>query len=162
RVLINQGLMVIMVLCAIAAIGSQSRGALVGISAMGTFLWLKSRNKIVTAILGVTAAYLIYSIMPEQWFQRMQTINTYDQDASALGRINAWAMAFNLAKNRIFGAGFDSFRPYMFALYAPEPDDVHDSHSIYFQMMGHHGFIGLALFLMLGIFTWFTASWIIR
>ena len=42
-----------MVLCAIATVGSQSRGALLGLVAMGTFLWLKSRNKIFTAILGV-------------------------------------------------------------------------------------------------------------
>ena len=63
---------------------------------------------------------------------------------------------------RLFGAGFDSFQPSMFRLYAPNPWDVHDSHSIYFQMMGHHGFVGLALFLLLGVMTWRTASWVIK
>jgi hypothetical protein len=28
--------------------------------------------------------------------------------------------------------------------------------------MGHHGFVGLGLFLLLGLMTWFTASWVIR
>ena len=51
---------------------------------------------------------------------------------------------------------------YMFQLYAPNPEYVHDSHSIYFQMLGEHGFVGLGLFLMLGSLTWFTASWVIR
>jgi len=162
RFWINQGLMVMMILCALAAVGSQSRGALVGIVAMGTFLWLKSRNKIVTALLGVIAVYLVVTVMPEQWFARMNTINTYEQDQSAMGRINAWTMAFNLATHRPFGAGFDSFRDYMFSLYAPNPGDVHDSHSIYFQMLGHHGFVGLALFLLLGLMTWRTAAWVIR
>jgi probable O-glycosylation ligase (exosortase A-associated) len=162
RVWLNQGLMVVMILTALAAVGSQSRGALVGIAAMGTFLWLKSRNKIVTALLGAIAVYLVVTIMPDQWFARMNTIQTYEQDRSAMGRINTWTMAFNLAKDRPLGAGFESFREYMFRLYAPDPDMVHDSHSIYFQMLGHHGFVGLALFLVLGLMTWRTASWIIR
>jgi len=162
KVWLNQALMAMMILCALAAIGSQSRGALLGIGAMGLFLWLKSRNKLVTGLAAAAAVLLVVNVMPEQWYERMSTINTYEQDASARGRINAWTMAFNLAKDRPFGAGFDSFQPYLFQLYAPDPGDVHDSHSIYFQVMGHHGFIGLALFLALGLMTWFTASWIIR
>ena len=35
-------------LCAIAAVGSQSRGAMLGIVVMGVFLWLKSRGKVIT------------------------------------------------------------------------------------------------------------------
>ncbi len=50
----------------------------------------------------------------------------------------------------------------MFKRYAPDPWDVHDSHSVYFQMLGHHGFVGLALFLLLGLMTWRTASWVIK
>src|SRR6266496_4037422 len=92
-----------MVLTALAAVGSQSRGALLGIVSMGTFFWLKSRNKVFTALLGVVAAVLIVSIMPQQWFDRMNTIGSYDQDASAMGRINAWHMAYNLAKDRLVG-----------------------------------------------------------
>jgi probable O-glycosylation ligase (exosortase A-associated) len=49
----------------------------------------------------------------------------------------------------------------MFAIYAPEPDRVHDAHSIYFEVLGEHGFVGLALFLLLGLMTWRTASSII-
>ena len=162
RAWINLGLIIVMILCALAAVGSQSRGALVGIVAMGAFLWLKSRNKIVTALLGVVAVYLVYAVMPEQWFARISTIQTYEQDPSAMGRINAWSMAFNLAKDRPLGAGFDSFREAMFELYAPNPGFMADSHSIYFQMLGHHGFVGLALFLLLGLMTWRTASWVIK
>jgi probable O-glycosylation ligase (exosortase A-associated) len=71
-------------------------------------------------------------------------------------------MAFNLAKDRPLGGGFDSFQPMMFAMYAPDPDNVHDSHSIYFEVLGEHGFIGLGLFLVLGLMTWRTASEVIR
>jgi probable O-glycosylation ligase (exosortase A-associated) len=153
---------VAMVLCVVAAAGSQSRGALLGLIGMGTFLWLKSRNKIFTALMGIIGALMIYTVMPDAWFERMSTIQTYQADQSAMGRINAWHMAFNLAKDRFFGAGFDSFHDEMFDRYAPDPDNVHDSHSIYFEVLGEQGFVGLALFLALGIATWFTASSIIK
>ena len=45
---------------------------------------------------------------------------------------------------------------------APDPEDFHDVHSIYFQALGEHGFVGLALFLLLWAFTWRTASKIAR
>ena len=151
-----------MVLCALAAVGSQSRGAFLGIMAMAAFLWLKSRAKVSTALIGVAAIVLVLAIMPQQWFDRMNTIETYQRDGSAMGRINAWHMAFNLAKARPLGGGFEAFQSGMFALYAPEPDNVHDAHSIFFEVLGEQGFVGLALFLMLGLMTWRSASWIIR
>jgi probable O-glycosylation ligase (exosortase A-associated) len=150
-----------MLLTAIAAIGSQSRGALVGIVAMGVFLWLKSRNKFFTTMIAAAGAALVMSTMPQQWFDRMETMKTYEQDDSATGRINAWYMAFNLAKDRPLGAGFESFRAPIFARYAPIPNSVHDAHSIYFEVLGEHGFVGLGLFLMLGLMIWGTASGII-
>src|SRR5205807_2118768 len=109
----------------------------------------------------VIATGLVLSVMPQQWYDRMATIQTYDQDQSAMGRINAWKMAFNMAKDRPLGGGLESFQDYSFALYAPNPDDVHASHSIYFEVLGEHGFVGLGLFLMLGLMTWRTASWLI-
>ena len=151
-----------MVLCAIATVGSQSRGALLGLVAMGTFLWLKSRNKIFTALLGGIAIVVALSVMPEQWYDRMATIKTYETDRSAMGRINAWKMAFNMAKDRPLGGGFDSFHERTFILYAPDPSDVHDSHSIYFEVLGDHGFVGLGIFLALGLTTWFGASSVAR
>ena len=70
-------------------------------------------------------------------------------------RINYWHFAFNLAKDRpIVGGGYQSFTPDLFARYAPDPDDEHDAHSIYFEVLGEHGFVGFALFLLLGWFAW--------
>jgi probable O-glycosylation ligase (exosortase A-associated) len=75
-----------------------------------------------------------------------------------MGRVNAWHMAFNLASDRFFGGGFETFQREAFAMYAPIPGDVHDSHSIYFEVLGEHGFVGLGLFLLFGLFAWLTAS----
>jgi probable O-glycosylation ligase (exosortase A-associated) len=150
-----------MVLCAVATVGSQSRGALLGLVAMGTFLWLKSRNKIFTALMGAVAVVMVLLVMPQQWYDRMATIKNYETDQSAMGRLNAWQMAYNMAKDRPLGGGLDAFQEYSFILYAPDPEHPHDSHSIYFEVLGEHGFVGLGLFLMLGLMTWRSASWVI-
>lgn len=152
-----------MLLSAIAAIGTQSRGAFLAIGAMGVFLWLKSRNKLVTGILVAAAVAAVLAIMPPQYYERLATIQTYEQDGSAMGRINAWWFAWNLANDRpVVGGGFEVFRPWLFKIYAPEPDNYHDVHSIYFEMLGEHGFVGLALFLLVFFFTWRSAMAIIK
>lgn len=156
------GLGAAMILSAIAAIGSQSRGGLLGLAAMGLFLWLKSRNKFMTALMIISSVLIIGSIMPQAWYDRMNTIQTYEQDQSSLGRINAWWTAFNVAKSRITGGGFDMFKPATFAQYAPEPNRVHDVHSIYFEQMGEQGFPGFAMFMTLGLMTWMRCNQIMR
>ncbi|OGA98607.1 MAG: putative O-glycosylation ligase, exosortase A system-associated [Burkholderiales bacterium RIFCSPHIGHO2_12_FULL_61_11] len=155
---IKRGLVLSMLLCAAAALGSQSRGAFLAIAAMVSVLWWRSNKKIAVAGLLVVAGVALLSFMPEQWWARMETIRTYEQDASATGRINAWWMAWNLAKANFFGGGFMIYMPDLFALYAPDPLDVHAAHSIYFMVLGEHGFVGFALFLLLWFFVWRSAG----
>jgi probable O-glycosylation ligase (exosortase A-associated) len=158
----HQSVTVAMLLTGIAAIGSQSRGALVGMTVMGTFLWLKSRNKffIMLAILVVVGA--LAAIMPQAWYDRMATIETYEEDRSAAGRINAWWMAYNIASSRITGGGFETFVPWVNEIYAPDPRLGADAHSIYFEILAEHGFIGFAMFMLLAWFTWNTGNHIRR
>lgn len=161
--LVRLGLMIGMILTALAAIGSQSRGALVGAAVMGLLFWFKSRNKFFAAILIVAAIGLVAAIMPQEWYDRMSTINTSEQDQSAQGRINAWWTAWNVARaHPLVGGGFEMFQEPVFAAYAPDPENVHDVHSIYFEMLGEHGFVGLGLWLLLGFLTWRTGSWVIK
>jgi probable O-glycosylation ligase (exosortase A-associated) len=159
----KHGLTIAMLLCALASIGSYSRGALLAIAAMGGFLWLKSKRKITLGILMVMAVPVLVMFMPEKWSDRMDTIATYEQDASATGRINAWKMAFNLANDRpLIGGGFEIYDFQTFSRYAPEPTRIHAAHSIYFQALGEHGYVGLGLYLLLGFLTWRTGTWVIR
>ena len=39
---------------------------------------------------------------------------------------------------------------------------MRDVHSIYFEVLSEHGFLGLGMFLTLLAFTWLSAGWIIR
>jgi probable O-glycosylation ligase (exosortase A-associated) len=152
-----------MILCALAALGSYSRGALLAIAAMGGFLWLKSQHKFRIALFVFVMALPALAFMPDQWGERMDTINAYEEDLSVKGRFNAWWMAYNLAKERpLVGGGFEVSMPELFWLYAPDPEDLHAAHSVYFQALGEHGFVGLGLYLLLALSTWRTGSWIIR
>lgn len=159
---VKHGLVAAMLLSGVAAIGTQSRGGFLALAAMGLFLWLKSRNKLMTGIYMVIAISIMATVMPQSWYNRMDTIKTYKEDDSALGRINAWHTAFNVAKDRVTGGGFETFRPPTFRKYAPEPFRVHDVHSIYFEIMGEHGFIGFFMFLLLALFAWLRANQLIR
>jgi len=158
---LKPGLMAAMVLTAIAAFGTQSRGALVALILTGSMFWLKSRAKLKTALLIAVSGLAGLALMPPEWFARMNTINSYDEDASAMGRINAWWTAWNLANDRIVGGGFETWIPSVFARYAPVMD-VRDVHSIYFEVLGEHGWLGLTLFLLLLGMTWMKCNSIIR
>jgi len=160
---VRLGLLAAMVLCGFSVMGSYSRGGLLAIAAMVGFLWTKSRSRFVTGFVLVLLIPIAIGFMPEKWGERMRSIQTYEQDASSMGRINAWEMAINLANDRpLVGGGFEIYTPKVFSRYAPNPDDLHAAHSIYFQMLGEHGYVGLALFLLLWYLVWRDAGWIIR
>ena len=159
---IKRALLASIFLCALAALGSYSRGAALAIGAMAGFLWLKSSKKLMVGAMMVCSVPLLLMLMPPQWFERIETINTYEEDTSAMGRINAWRMAYNLANDRpLVGGGFEIYDAFVFATYAPIPEDIHAAHSIYFQILGEHGWVGLALYLALGFVTWRCGSWVI-
>lgn len=137
-------------LCAFSIISSYSRGALVAFAAVLCMFWAKSNNKLLIGLVLIVASIGILSFMPDGYSDRMNTIQTYEEDASAMGRINAWTFAYNLAKDHpLTGGGFGAFTHELFYIYAPVPEDHHDAHSIYFEVLGEQGFVGLFLFLML-------------
>jgi probable O-glycosylation ligase (exosortase A-associated) len=93
-----------------------------------------------------------FSVMPEKWYVRMDTILTYEQDSSANMRLNAWGTMLNLAKDRpLVGGGFEVANRAVYDRYSPDPRfPPQVAHSIYFQALGEHGFVGL--FLLLGVY----------
>jgi probable O-glycosylation ligase (exosortase A-associated) len=161
---IGQALTVSMLLTCIAAIGSQSRGALVGMAVMAAFLALKSRNKVFMLLLIIVVVGSVVTIMPQEWHDRMSTIKDYEQDSSALGRLDAWSTAISVAKYRVTGGGFETFKPGLYYMYGADAKHLSstDAHSIYFEVMGEHGFIGFSLFMLLAWFAWNTGSRIRR
>lgn len=157
---IKFGLVGAMGLSVIASLGSHSRGALLGMAAMTLMLWWRSGKRVVLAPVLAVFGLSVLFFLPQEWWDRMSTISTYEEDSSAMGRINAWHAMWNIATDRFFGGGFRIYNAEVFAKYAPVAEDVHAAHSIYFQVLGEHGFVGLFLFLVVGALTWMNASWI--
>jgi probable O-glycosylation ligase (exosortase A-associated) len=157
------GLLGAIALIVTSIIGTNSRGGLVALAAVGGYLFLKSKRKLLFLFLMITIGSLIFSVIPEQWYSRMDTIANADEDASFMGRIVAWKLSFILAvQHPLLGGGFkalESFPVWLelskeFSLYpyfysgnsVPDIHAAHAAHSIYFQVLGDHGFIGLLLF----------------
>ena len=158
----RRGFHVASVLCLAAALGSHSRGALLAMSAMGAMLWWRSKSKVALGLVILVVAAAGVAFMPAEWSERMNTINTYEEDESAMGRINAWTMAINIANDRVLGAGFVTDSPIIYLQYAPNPNFVIVAHSIYFQILGEHGYIGLLLYLSFWLSTYLLTGRVIR
>ncbi len=159
---IKKGLIAAITLSFFTVLGSQSRGALIAIASVGLVYWFKSNHKILSGFFIVILGAVLFAFMPETWHQRMSTIQSYEQDNSAMGRLNAWEYAFHAANDNFFGMGFDSWEPSTFALYAPNPADVHAAHSIYFSVLADHGWLGLILFLLFYFLVWRALAAIIK
>lgn len=152
-----------MVLCVAAVLGAHSRGSFLALLAMAFVLWWRGNRKILGGIVIAAVGIALIAFMPENWSDRMSTISEYEADLSAQGRFSAWWTAWGVAKDYPFGAGFNVARPELFARYSPiytSMGTTHAAHSIYFQVLGNHGFVGLFVFLMIWGGTWFTAGWL--
>ncbi|MCB1722108.1 MAG: putative O-glycosylation ligase, exosortase A system-associated [Chromatiaceae bacterium] len=164
--LIRYGLLIMMVFSAIAVLGTQSRGAFLAIAMMSFVLWWRAPKKLLLGMGLVLCAVLALMIMPWTLQEKISSITEYEQDASAVGRLNAWETALNVANSRPLGAGFDMYNPVTWAIYSPkttekrasDPSIIRAAHSIYFQVLGEHGWFGLLLFLLLGWLVWRTAA----
>lgn len=150
-----------MLLCAAAAVGSYSRGGLIAISAMIAFLWWRGKQKFWAALVMIAVGAFMLDLMPQAWHDRMGTIQTYQEDGSAQGRLNAWKNAWGLAFDYPFGVGYDAARQELFNKYS-DGNRARAAHSIYFQVLGNHGFVGLALFVLIWIQVWRLANQIQR
>lgn len=160
---IRNGLGVAMLLIAVSVIGSYSRGGMLGLSIVTALMIWKSRKRILFGSLVLSGIYLTLQIMPQEWFDRMNTVKSYDTDNSVLGRFNAWQFGWNLVLDYpITGGGFRTFTKDLFLQYAPNPEDHHEAHNIFVKIMAEHGFIGIGIFLLMAFLAWRSASWVRR
>jgi probable O-glycosylation ligase (exosortase A-associated) len=146
-----------------AVIGTYSRGALLGLLSVTLFLWLKSSQKLFTGVAIVCMLAGAVAFMPGQWMDRMNTIQSYEQDSSAESRLELWKMATTLAIHRPFtGVGFSgTYNPAV--VHSIVPDGVARAiHSIYFECLAEHGFPGFFVWLGISVAGWITARRIVR
>jgi len=138
----------------VAVVGSQSRGALVAIGAVGAFFWWQSKAKGVTFVVFLFLAFFGYIFMPQSWHDRMATITDYEQDSSAMERLYAWEYSVHLANDRLTGGGFENWSRENYAIYMPKARTPYVAHSIYFGPLAESGWPGLIMFLIVLFLVW--------
>jgi probable O-glycosylation ligase (exosortase A-associated) len=148
-------LLVIGLASIVSATLTYSRGALIGLATFAVFSWLFAKRKVVVAVVLALTVMGGMSVLPQQWFDRMNTIQNFEGEGSAQMRLNSWRTSFNLAKANPLGGGFDCFTMEQYYNYSPNPElgrtksgVASTAHSIYFEVMAMHGFGGLALYLV--------------
>lgn len=142
RYLVRVGLVGAMVLTLFGTIGTQSRGALVTMLAVAGIFWLRTKGKLVSGIAIVLAVGSVLAFMPQSWIDRMETIEAFEQDGSAMGRLRIWEASLKVALARpMTGGGFRAvYDQGVVDAYAPGIV-ARATHSIYFEVLGEHGFV---------------------
>lgn len=142
------GLLIAMGTTLFAAIGSQSRGALIALVATAGMLWLRSRGKLVSGIAIAVSVACVIAFMPDAWVERMNTMRNFEEDGSAMGRLTIWLAAWSLARARpLFGGGFRAvYDQGIVNIYSPGIT-ARATHSIWLEVMADHGFVGFAVWL---------------
>lgn len=161
--LLRVAMLLLIALSILSVLMSYSRGAFIALCAMLVVFIAKSRNKLAFGSFAAVVLVLALAFAPGEWYERIASIADYQADASSVGRLEIWQFAYDVAKARpLFGGGFDVF--FNEAAYARFAPDIQgrSAHSIVFQVLGEHGFVGLALFLGIGIAAWLTGSRIVR
>jgi probable O-glycosylation ligase (exosortase A-associated) len=144
-----------------AAIGTYERTAVIGIGVLAIGMWLRSKRKLLHGVLGTLVLLGIASTTSDAWNKRISTIGHYNTEGSANGRILVWEWTFDYANQHPLGGGFNSYKidRIVFPPETPDGDPVVKSgiafHSIYFEVLGEQGYVGLGLFFIIIILSLF-------
>ncbi len=161
RYWVRIGLVAMLGLCSVAVIGTYSRGALVALAATGAAYAIRFRTGLIPLMLGGLLLLALPSLVPSSWFERMSTIQNAHQDESFHGREMAWVTSINVAEQRITGGGFNAIQLDWVAHAFAAPGSLTSgraAHSIYFEVLGDHGFIGLFLYALILLASWYNTA----
>jgi probable O-glycosylation ligase (exosortase A-associated) len=134
-------------------IGTQSRGATLALAASGLFYWVFMAKRKGLGLVAIGAAVAIVLVLaPPGYFQRMQTIQNYEEDNSARARLQAWGAATKMAIDFPLGVGANNFGSAYGRYYIPAGDANTltwaagrwlSAHSVYFRLLGEYGIFGV-------------------
>ncbi|MFL5443694.1 MAG: O-antigen ligase family protein [Myxococcales bacterium] len=144
-------------------IATHSRGGSLGLAAAVGVWALTSKRKVVAGILALVAAAGVLLWAPRSFWERNDTIATYEEDASVQGRLQAWEVAERIFKERpVLGVGASAFLA-AWSQYAPldwHDGFRHSAHNLELEVLGEVGSVGLfgmTLFLLCSLWSAFRA-----
>lgn len=137
----------------IAAVGTYQRTALIGMAVLAAFILLQSQHKgLAGAAIALGIAGVAF-LTTDAWNTRIATIGEYRQESSALTRLLVWEWTLGFVQDHPLGGGFGTSE---ISRITPPPaageletEEVigRAFHSVYFEVLGEQGWVGLALFL---------------
>jgi probable O-glycosylation ligase (exosortase A-associated) len=134
-------------------IGTQSRGGTLALAAAMLFYWAFVMKRKVLGVAGLAVVVVaILMLAPSTYFERMSTIQTYQEDNSARARLQVWRAAMRMAIDYPLGVGVDNFGSAYGRYYIPKGDQNTltwgsgrwlSAHSVYFRLLGEYGVLGV-------------------
>jgi putative inorganic carbon (hco3(-)) transporter len=137
----------------LTAIGTYERSALIGLIAVGVYMFIRSRRKFIYSIFAGIVVVGIIVGSAASWNERISTIGEYKSDGSAMTRLLVWKWTLEYVVTHPFGGSFDAYG--INTIIVP-PDAGNPAgvimngrayHSIYFEVLGELGWPGLIMFL---------------
>ncbi|MEM6603812.1 MAG: putative O-glycosylation ligase, exosortase A system-associated [Pseudomonadota bacterium] len=130
---------------------SYSRGGWICMMFIAGYYFWFVRNKAIYLVAGFIAAIPLAFLLQEEWYKRM-SLKDIDKDESLNVRFEAWNLIKELADKYPFtGVGFrgnQNLKIFEDHAYATKLEVPMAAHSIYYEVLGDHGFPGLLLFLL--------------
>ena len=131
-----------------AMVLSYSRGGFLGLVASAV-TWLVLERHLGRTLVVVAVAMAMLVLSPRSFWDRTRTVSTYEQDASAMSRVEAWTVASRVSlAHPLLGVGAGTF-PFAWRIYGPQHTGgrVYAAHNVFLQVISDLGFVGLGLFL---------------
>ena len=150
--LINYGYVALAGAALLTALGTYERSALIGMAALGVYMFTRSQRKLLFGpVLAVIAVAVLY-LMASAWVDRINTITDPTADQSALTRLLVWGWTIKYVAAHPFGGGFNCFVIDRIVFPNGQVMFGHAFESSYFEILGEQGWVGFGMFL--GTITW--------
>jgi putative inorganic carbon (hco3(-)) transporter len=153
HIIIRKMILAVSILTIITVLVSYSRTGLLCIFLIGGYYFMFLKNKILILFAIIVTFSMGVFFMPQDWKTRMSFSQEGIKSEGSLDiRFESWKLAKVVANdNPIFGGGFRIVQnPIVFEHYPGVSKNGYAAavHSIYFEVMSDHGYVGFSLFLL--------------
>ncbi|HTF87527.1 MAG TPA: putative O-glycosylation ligase, exosortase A system-associated [Planctomycetota bacterium] len=134
---------------------THSRGGFLAMAAAFSVLVWRSRNRVAGFSIGALVILCALLVAPKSYIERVESIQNYEADGSAMGRLAAWRTAINMAEaNPVFGVGLTLFmRNYATYKSGEKNEGVRVAHNSYLQIWAECGTLALGTYLLMMVLT---------
>ena len=145
---------VLLGLLVMTVVATSSRGAFLGLMAVGVYCWFYSPRKVMSLVVGACLAGLVMIAAPQEYWDRISSISDDStMDTGTAGqRMFTWGIGWEMFQaNPVFGVGQGNF-PWTIGEYMggrtwqTKSLAGRQAHSLYFTLLPELGLVGVIIF----------------